>query len=49
LSGKVLGYFSHFGKQPGETGGPHGLACPTENLVYSAEFLNWRTQKFVLR
>jgi sugar lactone lactonase YvrE len=49
LNGKVLGYFSHLGKQPGETGGLHGLACPTENLVYTAEFLNWRTQKFVLR
>jgi hypothetical protein len=48
LQGKVLGYFSHLGKRPGETGGLHGLACPTENLVYTAEFSNWRTQKFVL-
>jgi hypothetical protein len=49
LSGKVLGFFSHVGKRPGETGGLHGLACPTEELVYTAEFLNWRSQKFVLR
>ncbi len=27
----MLGYFSHLGKQPGETGGLHGLAYPTEN------------------
>lgn len=48
LNGKVLGYFGHVGKSPGETGGLHGLACPTENLVYTAEFENWRSQKFVL-
>jgi sugar lactone lactonase YvrE len=48
LSGKVLGYFSHVGKKPGETGGLHGIACPTENLIYTAEFQNWRSQKFVL-
>ena len=48
LDGKVLGYFSHVGKQPGETGGLHGIACPTEDLIYTAEFENWRSQKFVL-
>jgi hypothetical protein len=48
LTGKVLGYFAHVGKEPGNTGGLHGLACPSENLVYTAEFENWRTQKFVL-
>jgi DNA-binding beta-propeller fold protein YncE len=48
LEGKVLGYFSHVGKKPGETGGLHGLACPSENLIYTAEFENWRTQRFVL-
>ena len=42
LSGKVLGYFAHVGKEPGNTGAIHGLACPTENLIYSAEFENWR-------
>ena len=48
LSGKVLGYFGHVGKKPGEMGGIHGLACPSENLIYTAEFINWRVQKFVL-
>jgi DNA-binding beta-propeller fold protein YncE len=49
LDGKVLGWFGHVGKQPGNTGALHGLACPTENLIYTAEFENWRTQRFVLR
>jgi sugar lactone lactonase YvrE len=48
LEGKVLGYFGSAGKLPGQTGGVHGLACPSENLVYTAEFINWRTQKWVL-
>ncbi len=48
LNGKVLGWFGHVGKETGNTGGLHGLACPTENLIYTAEFVNWRTQKFVL-
>jgi len=48
LDGKVLGYFGKNGKLPGEMGGIHGIACPSENLIYTAEFINWRTQKFVL-
>ncbi len=48
LDGKVLGYFSHVGKRPGETGGVHGIACPSEHLVYTAEFINWRAQRWVL-
>lgn len=48
LNGKVLGYFGHVGKLPGETGAVHGIACPSENLIYTAEFINWRTQKWVL-
>lgn len=48
LNGKVLGYFSHAGKKPGETGATHGIACPSQNLVYTAEFENWRVQRWVL-
>jgi DNA-binding beta-propeller fold protein YncE len=48
LNGKVLGWFAHVGKEPGNTGAIHGLACPNENLIYTAEFENWRVQKFVL-
>jgi len=49
LDGKVLGWFGHVGKEVGNTGGLHGLACPNENLIYTAEFENWRTQRFVIK
>ena len=49
LDGKVLGVFGKAGKAPGQISGIHSLACPTENIVYTAEFINWRVQKFVLR
>jgi hypothetical protein len=48
LEGKVLGWFAHVGKSPGDTGAIHGIACPSENLVYTAEFENWRVQKWVI-
>jgi sugar lactone lactonase YvrE len=48
LSGKVLGYFGHVGKEWGNTGSIHGLACPSENLIYTAEFVNDRVERFVL-
>jgi DNA-binding beta-propeller fold protein YncE len=48
LDGKVLGYWGGVGKEWGKTGAIHGIACPTENLVYTAEFENWRVQKWVL-
>jgi DNA-binding beta-propeller fold protein YncE len=46
--GKVLGWFGHVGRKPGEMGAIHGLACPSENLIYTAEFVAWRVQRFVL-
>jgi DNA-binding beta-propeller fold protein YncE len=46
--GKVLGWFGHVGRKAGEMGAIHGLACPSENLIYTAEFVAWRAQKFVL-
>ena len=49
LSGKVLGVVpTHVGKQPGQVGGLHGLACASENVIYTAEFQNWRSQRLVL-
>ncbi len=47
-NGKVLGYFGHIGRKPGEIGAIHGMACPSQNMVYTAEFQAWRVQKFVL-
>jgi sugar lactone lactonase YvrE len=46
--GKVLGWFGHVGRRPGEMGAVHGLACPSENLIYTAEFVAERTQRWVL-
>jgi len=48
LEGKVLGVFGHAGKQPGEFGWIHAIACPSENEIYVAEILNWRVQKLIL-
>src|SRR5216683_3330239 len=36
------------GKQPGEFGWVHAIACPSENELYVAEILNWRVQKLIL-
>src|SRR5712664_3021776 len=48
LDGKVLGMFGRAGKQPGEFGWVHEIACPSENELYVAEILNWRVQKLTL-
>lgn len=48
LDGKVLGMFGKAGKQPGQFGWVHEIACPSENEIYVAEILNWRVQKLVL-
>jgi len=48
LDGKLLGYFGQAGKQPGDFGWVHAIACPSENELYVAEILNWRVQKLIL-
>lgn len=48
LDGKVLGVFGRSGKQLGEFGWIHELACPSENELYVAGSLNWRAQKLFL-
>jgi hypothetical protein len=48
LEGKVLGFIGKSGKQPGQFGWIHEIACPSENEVYVAELLNWRVQKLTL-
>ncbi|HMD40124.1 MAG TPA: peptidyl-alpha-hydroxyglycine alpha-amidating lyase family protein [Candidatus Acidoferrum sp.] len=48
LDGKVLGWFGKAGKQLGEFGWIHEIACPSENELYVSEILNWRVQKLVL-
>jgi DNA-binding beta-propeller fold protein YncE len=48
LDGKLLGMLGKAGKQSGQFGWIHAIACPSENELYVAEILNWRVQKLVL-
>lgn len=48
LDGKVLGVLGTTGHGRGQFGWIHELACPSENLLYAAELLNWRVQRLVL-
>ncbi|MGF6413289.1 peptidyl-alpha-hydroxyglycine alpha-amidating lyase family protein [Paraburkholderia sp. MM5482-R1] len=48
LDGKVLGVLGKAGKQPKQFGWIHEMACPSENVLFVAELLNWRIQKLVL-
>jgi DNA-binding beta-propeller fold protein YncE len=48
LDGKLLGYLGESGKQLKQFGWIHAIACPSENVLYVAELLNWRVQKLLL-
>jgi sugar lactone lactonase YvrE len=48
LDGKVLGQFGKSGRQPGQLGWIHEMACPSENELFVAEILNWRVQHLTL-
>ena len=48
LDGKVLGVLGSSGKQLKEFGWIHEIACPSENVLFVAELLNWRVQKLIL-
>jgi DNA-binding beta-propeller fold protein YncE len=48
LDGKILGVFGKAGKQLGQFGWVHEIACPSENTLFVAELLNWRVQKLTL-
>ena len=48
LEGKVLGVMGIAGKQLKQFGWIHEMACPSENVLYVAEVLNWRVQKLIL-
>ncbi len=48
LDGKILGVLGRTGHGPGEFGWIHELACPSENVLFAAELLNWRVQKLTL-
>jgi DNA-binding beta-propeller fold protein YncE len=49
LDGNVLGVFGATGHGPGQFGWIHQIACPSENVLFAAELLNWRVQKLILQ
>jgi streptogramin lyase len=49
LEGKVLGVYGQPGRNLGEFGWIHGIACPSENEIWVAELINWRVQKLVTK
>lgn len=49
LEGKVLGVYGRSGKQLGQFGWVHALACVSENEVWTAELINWRIQKLIIK
>ena len=48
LDGHILGEFGKAGKLAGQFGWTHGITCPSENLIYAAEELNFRVQKLTV-
>ena len=48
LDGTVIGTIGAAGKQLGHFGDIHQIACPTANLLYVGEELNWRVSKIVI-
>jgi sugar lactone lactonase YvrE len=48
LDGKLLGVLGQSGKRLKQFGWIHEMACPSPNVLYVAELLNWRVQKLVL-
>jgi hypothetical protein len=48
LDGKVLGTIGGPGRQLKQFGWVHEIACPSKNVLYVAELLNWRVQKLLL-
>jgi DNA-binding beta-propeller fold protein YncE len=48
LDGKVLGVLGESGKQLKQFGWIHEIACPSENVLFVGELLNWRVQKLIL-
>ena len=49
LEGKVLGVYGQPGRNLGEFGWIHAIACPSENEVWVGELINWRVQKLVMK
>jgi DNA-binding beta-propeller fold protein YncE len=49
LEGEVLGVYGQPGRNLGEFGWIHAIACPSEDEIWVGELINWRLQKLVTR
>ena len=49
LEGKLLGVYGQPGRNLGEFGWIHGIACPSEDEIWVGELINWRVQKLVTK
>jgi DNA-binding beta-propeller fold protein YncE len=47
-NGRIVAMFGKAGRQLGQFNWNHGIACPSENLLYAADLNNWRVQKLIL-
>jgi sugar lactone lactonase YvrE len=48
LDGRILGVIGESGHEPGQFNWIHGIACPSEDLLYVADMNNWRVQRIQL-
>jgi sugar lactone lactonase YvrE len=49
LDGRIVGMLGESGHEMGQFNWIHGIACPSEDLLYVADMNNWRVQKLQLR
>lgn len=49
LEGEVLGVYGQPGRNLGEFGWIHAIACPSEDEIWVGELINWRLQKLVTK
>jgi hypothetical protein len=48
LDGKILGMLGESGHDMNQFNWIHGLACPSEDVLFAADMNNWRVQKLTL-
>ena len=49
LEGKLLGVYGQPGRNLGEFGWIHAIACPSEDEIWVGKLINWRVQKLVTK
>ena len=47
--GKIIGVWGESGHELGQLSWAHGLACPSDDLIFIADMNNWRVQKLVTK